>query len=450
MPLSRDPYPHLWFPFTCYQDVLDHPPIVIERGAGVWLQDLKGKRYLDAVGSWWTSILGHGNPEVIAAVKEQAGRLEHVMMAGFVTRPAIELSEMLISIAPKGLSRVFYSDDGSTAVEAALKMALQYWSLRGKRRTKFISLSGAYHGDTLGAASVGAIGNYHGLFHEVFGGHLAADGPYCYRCPVNKCKETCGAECMDSLATLIDRHADTIAACIFEPMVQGAAGMRVYPAKVLTRIFDLCRQSGVLTIADEVFTGFGRTGTMFACAHAGRTPDIMCAAKGLTGGFLPMAATLVREEIFSEFCGAPGSDRIFHHGHSFTGNPIAAAAACAALSIIKRENIPESVSGAMRHFEMRLREFTDLPIVGDVRVLGMIGALELVRDRRTKEKLPAEQRIAFHICRRSLSHGLIIRPLGDVIYFVPPLTITTDEIDTMFSIAHKAINEAMDAELPHT
>jgi adenosylmethionine-8-amino-7-oxononanoate aminotransferase len=450
MPSSRDPYPHLWFPFTWYQDVLEFPPLVIERGSGVWLEDSKGRRYLDAAGSWWTSLLGHGNPEIIAAVKEQAGRLEHVMMAGFVTRPAIELSELLISIAPGGLSRVFYSDDGSTAVEAALKMALQYWSLKGKRRAKFISLSGAYHGDTLGATSVGAISQYHGLFHEVFGGHLQADGPYCYRCPVNKCKDTCGAECMDSLATLIGRQSDAIAACIFEPMVQGAAGMRVYPAKVLTRIFELCRSSGILTIADEVFTGFGRTGTMFACAHAAQTPDIMCVAKGLTGGFLPMAATLVREEFFSEFCGTPGSDRIFHYGHSYTGNPIAAAAACAALSIIKRENIPESAAAAMRHFEKRLREFIDLPIVGDIRALGMIGALELVRDRRTKEKLPAEKRIAFNICRRALSHGLIIRPLGDVIYFVPSLTITADEIDTMFSMAHKAIHEVLDAEIANT
>jgi adenosylmethionine-8-amino-7-oxononanoate aminotransferase len=450
MPSSRDPYPHLWFPFTYYQDVLEYPPIVIERGAGVWLEDSKGKRYLDAVGSWWTNLLGHGNPEIIAAVKEQADKLEHVMMAGFISQPAIDLSEILVSLAPHGLTRVFYSDDGSTAVEAALKMALQYWSLKGRRRTKFISFSGAYHGDTMGATSVGAISHYHGLFHEVFGSHPQADGPYCYRCPVNKCKESCNAECMDSLATLIDRHADAIAACIFEPMVQGAAGMRVYPAKVLTRIFDLCRQSGVLTIADEVFTGFGRTGSMFACAHAGQTPDIMCVAKGLTGGFLPMAATMVREEVFSEFCGTPGSDRIFHYGHSFTGNPIAAAAACAALSIIKRENIPESAAGAMRHFEIRLREFIDLPIVGDIRALGMIGALELVRDRRTKEKLPAEERIAFNICRRALEHGLIIRPLGDVIYFVPPLIITVDEIDTMFGIAHKTINEVMDAEIAHT
>ncbi len=433
---------HLWFPFTCSRDLCNDPPRVIERGEGVYLFDAQGKRYLDAVGSWWVSTLGHNHPRITAAVKRQLDKLEHVLMAGFVSPPALELSHLLASMLPKGLNRIFYSDDGSTAVEVALKIALQYWAAKGEDRVSFVSLTGGYHGDTLGAMSVGNIPAYHALFHRTFKSQLYADAPYCYRCPCGKDKDTCAAECMASLERVLDERGETVAACIFEPMVQGAAGMRVYPAKVLKRLFAACRKCGVLTIADEVATGFGRTGTLFACEHASVVPHLMCLAKGLTGGYLPMAATVAGEDIYREFCGDFMAGKELAHGHSFTGNPLAAAAACETLSIMKEQNIPRSLAPKAAFFQARLERFREIDEIGDVRYIGMIGALELVADRATKAPFPREKRVAFRIAQKALKKGLLIRPLGDVLYFVPAYVITEEQIDEMMDAAEQAIKEA--------
>lgn len=311
MPYSND-FDRLWLPFTYDSDMRDYPPRVVERGSGLYVYDTAGRRIMDAVGSWWVSSFGHCHPRIAAAVREQAGRLDHVLMAGFVGEPTMRLTAHLADLLPAELTRIFYSDDGSTAVEVALKIALQYHALRGSKRSAFVGLGSGYHGDTLGAMSVSSIPEYHTLFHERFRKHPAVDSPYCYRCPSGKEPQTCNAECMDSLAKLLEARGETMAGCIFEPLLQGAAGMRVYPAKVLRRIFALCESHGVLTIADEVATGFGRTGRMFACDHIGQVPDIMCLAKGLTGGFAPMGITAVRERIYDEFRGTPGS------GGSFT------------------------------------------------------------------------------------------------------------------------------------
>ncbi len=438
---------HLWFPFTYAADLEAEPPLVIERGEGLYLYDTEGSAYLDAIGSWWVSLLGHNHPEISQAIRDQSRKLEHVIMAGFVTEPALEVADRLGEMLPPPLSRVFYSDDGSTAVEAALKMALQYWALKESPRSEFVAFSGAYHGDTLGAMSVGAIPKYHTLFHERFKKQHFTDAPDCYRCPVGCEKQTCRAECMDSLEEILKQRGERIAACIFEPMVQGAAGMRIYPAKVIARVFELCRRYGVLTIADEVAVGFGRTGTRFACEHAQCVPDMMCLAKGLTGGYLPLAATAVGEDLYQEFCGAYPSERIFCHGHSFTGNPLAAAAACAALQIIARDDLPRSVHGVMRYFQEQLKTFQRFEQIGDIRSIGMIGALEFVKDRSTKEPFPAADRFAHRIARRARKRGLILRPLGDVLYFFPALTITREQIDTMFAATSEAIEEAHD-ELP--
>lgn len=436
----------LWYPFTYFEDAAARPPAVIERGSGLYLYDTEGRRYLDAIGSWWVSILGHNHPEITAAVKAQLDKLEHVIMAGFITEPTRRLPELLGAILPERLSRVFYSDDGSTAVEAALKMALQYWALKGKNRTRFVAFSGAYHGDTLGAMSVGAMPAYHSLFHERFSRQLFTDPPYCYRCPAGREPHTCGAECMDSLEAIMEREGETVAACIVEPMVQGAAGMRIYPAKVLQRVFEIARRYGVLTIADEVAMGFGRTGTMFACEHAGVVPDIMCLAKGLTGGYLPLSATVVSEEVFEEFKGAFPSDRIFHHGHSFTGNPLAAAAACAAVNVLIRDSLPQSIHDTMRYFREQLGRFDRLDVAGDVRSIGMVGAVELVADRTRKTPLEPELRIPYRIARRAVEKGLLIRPLGDVLYFIPAYVITRDQIDWMYETAINAVREVLDEE----
>ena len=433
---------HLWLPFTCSKEAETSPPLLIERGDGLYVFDDKGGKYIDAIGSWWVSILGHNNPRISAAVKKQLDKIEHVMMAGCITQPVLELTELLSGLAPDNLTKIFYSDDGSTSVEIALKIAIQYWAQKKENRTDFISFTGGYHGDTLGAMSVGCIPSYHKLFHERFKKNFFADSPYCYRCPCEKDKTTCKAECMDSLENLLEEKANTVAACIFEPMVQGAVGMRVYPAKVLRRIFDLCKKHNVLTIADEVAMGFGRTGKLFACEHSGASPDIMCVAKGLTGGYLPLAATITTEDIYRQFCGDFSDGREFQHGHTFTGNPLAASAAVETLSIIIERNIPESLNDIMAYFHKRIHEiFSDIDIVGDIRSIGMIGALELVKNRATKEKLPPEKRITFKIARKALEYNLLIRPLGDILYFMPAYCITGEEIDKMFMATRRAIED---------
>jgi adenosylmethionine-8-amino-7-oxononanoate aminotransferase len=435
----------LWFPFTYYQDTLDYPPVVIERGAGIYITDISGRTYIDAIGSWWVSLFGHNHPHITEAVKEQADKLEHVLMAGFVSEPALRLADLLGDLLPKKLTRIFYSDNGSTAVEVALKMALQYHSLRDSKASEFVGLGGAYHGDTLGAVSVSDIPSFHGIFHRRFKKHHSAHSPYCYRCPVKKQAATCGAECMDSLAKLLRERHKKIAACIFEPMLQGAAVMRVYPAKVLKRIFSLCKKYGVLTIADEVATGFGRTGRLFACEHAGVVPDIMCLAKGLTAGYLPMAVTAAQEHVFEEFKGSYGSDRILFHGHSFTGNPLAASAACASMELVKKLDIPASLKPVIAHFQKGLKKFSRYDVVGDVRHIGMVGAIEFVRDRKSKAPFPHADRFTFTLARRALERGLLVRPLGEVLYFMPALTITAEQIDNMFALLHESIKDVLGA-----
>lgn len=446
MPFLPD-HNHLWMPFAAWQDTIDYPPLVIERGEGIYLYDREGNSYIDAIGSWWVSLFGHNHPSITAAVKKQLNGLEHVMMAGLIAEPTLRLSNLLSALLPPQLSRIFFSDNGSTAVEVALKIALQYHAQCGTNRTSFIALGGGYHGDTLGAMSVGDIPTYHALFHDRFKKGIFTNSPNCYRCPCGKEAASCSAECMDSLEMLLMEHHKTVAACIFEPMVQGAVGMRIYPPKVLERIFALCKQYAVLTIADEVAMGFGRTGKLFACEHAHATPDILCLAKGLTGGYLPLSATIVQEEIFSVFKGDAFANRTFQHGHTFTGNPLAAAAACATLTLIQENNIPASLATKTDYFTKQLQTFNKHAIVGDIRSIGLIGALELVADRTTKAALPAEKRIAFTICRKAMAQGLILRPLGDVLYFVPAYTITEQEIDRMFAITHEVIKDTVDEQI---
>ena len=444
--MDKNPdFSRLWMPFTYYRDTVDCPPVVIERGQGIYVYDKAGREIIDGVGSWWVSIFGHCHPYITSAIKNQLDKIEHILMAGFVSEPALRLSHLLGDLLPKELTRIFYSDDGSTAVEVALKIALQYHALRGGNACGFVGLGSGYHGDTLGAMSVSTIPSYHSLFHERFKKHLSADSPYCYRCPKDRDPLTCSAECMDSLEKILKEHRGNIAACIFEPMVQGAAGMRVYPAKVLKRIFALCEHYKILTIADEVAVGFGRAGKLFACEYAGNVPDILCLAKGLTGGYLPMGVTAVKEHVFEEFKGVPGSGRILCHGHSFTGNPLAAAAACASMELIRELDIPASLDTSISRFRNGLERFREQEVVGDVRSIGLIGAMEFVKDKTTKAPFPATERFALAIARKALEHGLLVRPLGDVLYFIPAFIITGEQIDTMFSILHRSIKDILNA-----
>ena len=442
---SSNAFDHVWMPFTWYQDMIDRPPLIISRGSGIHVFDNTGRHYIDAVGSWWVSSFGHNHPAISSAIKKQLDSIEHILMAGFISEPALRLSHLVSGLLPRPLNRIFYSDDGSTAVEVALKIALQYHALRKNKACEFVALGGSYHGDTLGAMSVSNIPSHHTLFHERFCRQHSVSSPYCYRCPAGKYAETCDAECMAPLERLLAESRGHIAACIFEPMVQGAAGMRVYPAKTLKRIFSLCKQYEVLTIADEVATGFGRTGKMFACEHTDEVPDIICLAKGLTGGYVPMGVTAVKEHIFEEFKGGFGSDRILYHGHSFTGNPLAAAAGCATMELLRDHAIPLSLGPLIERFKTELEQFRSYDVAGDVRSIGLIGAIELVSDRRTKEPFQPSRRFAHSVARRALGHGLLVRPLGEVIYFIPAFIITEDQMSDMFSRLHLALKEELNA-----
>ncbi len=443
MKLPSDIYKNVWFPFTCSEDIISYPPRVIEKGEGMYVFDSDNKKYLDAIGSWWVSILGHRHPRINAALKKQLDNLEHVMMAGFISPAALTLSQELVSILPNGLDRIFFSDDGSTAVETALKMALQYWKNKGEKKSRFIAFKGGYHGDTLGAMSVGNIPAYHGLFHDSFKSNLSADSPYCYRCPKGMSSKTCNAECMESLEKILEDQGENVAACIFEPIVQGAGGMRIYPSKVLSRLFSACSKYGVLTIADEVAVGFGRTGKMFACEHASLTPDILCMAKGLTSGYVPMAATAAKEKVYTQFCGDFMDGKELSHGHSFTGNPLAAAIACETIAVLKEQNIPRSLESKTTFFTNYLKMFDSLDCVGDIRSVGMIGAIELVEDRKTKKPFDPKLRIPFRIAQKALDKGVIIRPLGNVLYFVPAYIISDEQISFMVDVTKESIVETL-------
>ncbi|KMQ51013.1 Adenosylmethionine-8-amino-7-oxononanoate aminotransferase [Chitinispirillum alkaliphilum] len=440
---------HLWMPFTSHKDFVENPPVIIEKGKGVYLYDENGDKYIDGIGSWWVSIFGHNHPEITSAVRNQLDKIEHVLMAGCVSTATLELVEVLGGLLPPGLKKIFFSDDGSTSVEVAMKIALQYHQINGsKSRTKFVSLDGGYHGDTLGAASVGSIPRYHGIFHSTFKKQYYADSPYCYRCPAGKEKNTCNAECMDSLEAILKSHGEEIAACIFEPMVQGAVGMRMYPPKVLKKIFQLCNRYEILTIADEVAMGLGRTGKMFACDHAGVVPDMMCLAKGLTAGYMPLAVTAVKEKIHAAFCGDHLSNKTFEHGHTFTGNPLAAATACATLNLLVKSQIPDSITTVMEYFRNRMEVlFKDLECVGDVRCLGMAGALDIVKNKTTKEPYTPQERFSYRVCNKAREKGLLIRPLANCIYFMPAFIITKEEIDIMLSATLDSIIEVMNEQV---
>lgn len=423
--------------------MLEHPPVTIARGQGVYVYSATGKEYLDAIGSWWVSLLGHNNPAIMNAIRDQLDKIDHILMAGFVSDTTVTLARLLSNVLPPDLPKFFFSDNGSTAVEVALKIAMQYHALRGTQKMRFVSLEAGYHGDTLGAMSVGAIPMYHNLFQVNPHDRLIAHSPYCYRCPVGKDVASCKAECMDSLEMIFKRHHDSIAACIYEPMVQGAAGMRVYPPKVLSRIVGLCKQYHVLAIADEVAMGFCRTGKFWASQHISEMPDMLCCAKGLTGGVVPMALTAVSQGIYEEFKGTFPDDRIFQHGHSFTGNPIASAAAVATLTILTEEHYPTCKDVLCAYFAQALQKCADLACVGDIRCVGMVGALELVADRITLQPFPRQDRIPMRIMYKAHELGVLIRPIGNVLYFIPALTITPAHIDIMIALTMEAISSVV-------
>ncbi len=418
----------LWHPYT--QMLNEPPPLEVVRGAGVYLHTADGRRVLDGVSSWWVNIHGHAHPTLNAALARQAGELEHVIFAGCTHPPAVELAERLVALLPAGLTRVFYSDNGSTAVEVALKLAWQYWQNRGEaERRTFVALDHAYHGDTVGAMSVSAASSFTAPFEPLLFPVVRVDDPYCYRCPVGLDRTRCRIDCLAGLEARLAELGPRVAGVLVEPMLQGVGGMIVWPQEFLAGVRSLCDRYGTLMIADEVLTGFGRTGRMFACEHAGVAPDIICLSKGLTAGYLPLAATAASEAIYEAFL---SEDRrlAFFHGHSYTANPLACAVGVASLDLFRDEGVLERIGRLEAQLRSGLEPLRSLPHVGDVRVIGGVGAVELVVAGGPGEN-DADggyfDRIGPRLADAFLRQGLLLRPLGNVLYFMPPYVISDAE-----------------------
>jgi adenosylmethionine-8-amino-7-oxononanoate aminotransferase len=478
--LERADKTYIWHPFTQMKDWEQEVPIVIIEGEGCFIKDIYGKWYLDGISSVWVNLLGHRRKEIDDAVKEQIDRMSHSTLLGLSNVPAIKLAERLIKIMkgsnPGGrktpcklphnnhstpplkkggiggfesggsinssLSKVFYSDNGSTSVEVALKMAFQYWKHKGvDGKHSFLSLNNAYHGDTLGAVSVGGVDIFHKTFKPLLFKTFKAPSPYCYRCELGLEYPDCGFSCIDKMEKILKEHNNEVAALIMEPLIQAAGGMIVSPPGYLKSVRDLCRKYNVLMIADEVATGFGRTGKMFACEHEDISPDIMCLSKGITGGYMPLAVTLATEEIYNAFLGEFKELKTFFHGHSFTGNPVACAAALACLDVFEKEDILKRLQPKIEILQEGLNEISDLVHVGNVRNTGLMAGVELVVNKDTKESYAWEEKMGWKVAYKARDNGVFVRPLGNVIVIMPPLVISLENLKQMLNVIREAIDE---------
>lgn len=436
---------HIWHPCSQMKDYETLPPMVIDHAKGPWLYDIHGKKYLDIVSSWWANLLGHCNPEINEAIKEQLDSLEHVIFANFSHRPAIELAERLADITPDRINKFHFNDNGSSSVEAALKMCFQFYHQTGKpEKQRFMCLTEGYHGETIGALSVGSMDLFAKMYQPMMMDNIHVQAPDCYRCPYGKDREHCACECFEHAEKAFAEHAHETAAVIVEPLLQGSAGMRIYPPLYLKKLRALCDKYDVKLIADEIATGFGRTGTMFACEQAGISPDVMTISKGLTGGYLPMSVTCVSDEIYDAFYADYGEGKAFPHSHTYAGNPIGCAAALAVQKIMKEQHILETAAENAKWLTAELdKAFAHHPNVGEIRHIGLIHAIELVKDPETKEPLDAKKRTGYAIYKKALERGLVLRPLGDILYFNPPLNITREELSTAIELAHESITDIL-------
>jgi len=434
----------LWHPCT---QMAEHPhalPLVpIRRGRGAWLEGADGRRYLDAVSSWWTNIFGHAEPRIAAAIAQQAGTLEHVIFAGFSHEPGLRLAEELLRVAPPGLARVFYADNGSAAVEIALKMSFHSFVNRGDaRRTRFIALGNGYHGETLGALSMGDLPLYRRVYAPLLLEPIFAPSPDAYEAEPGESAEQCALRRAEDLAAILERHAGEVCALILEPLVQCAGGMRMHHPAYVRRARELCDAHGVHLIADEIAVGFGRTGTLFACEQAGITPDFLCLSKGLTGGFLPMSAVLTTADVYAAFLDE-SRERAFLHSHSYTGNPLGCAAALASLGIFAAEPVLERNRATAATMAEMASRFVDHPNVAQVRQTGMILAIELVADKATRTPFPAADKRGLRAYRAGLEHGAVLRPLGEVLYWMPPYCVNWEDLHHLALATEAAIAAAV-------
>ena len=442
---------YVWHPFTQMQEWEAETPIIITEGQDCFIKDIYGRWYIDGVSSLWVNIFGHRKREIDDAIRDQLGKVAHSTMLGLSNAPAIELAEKLVNVVNQSFGqaegpapiKVFYSDNGSTAVEVALKMAFQYWKHRGfTGKNSFLSLNNAYHGDTLGAVSVGGVDIFHNAFGPLLFKTFKSPSPYCYRCELGGDCTTCGLACAKKMEDTLSHHHDEIAAVIIEPLVQAAGGMIIAPQGYLREIRRLCSKYHVLLIADEVATGFGRTGKMFACEHEAVVPDIMCLSKGITGGYMPLAVTLATEEIYTAFLGEFRELKTFFHGHSYTGNPLACAAALACLDIFKKEETLKNLQPKTAVLQERLKDISGLAHVGDVRNKGLMAGIEMVKNKETREPYAWEDKTGWKVAHYARNNGVIIRPLGNVIVIMPPLSISNENLARMLVVIRDGIISA--------
>lgn len=436
---------YIWHPFTQMKDWESETPVIIESGNGVYLTDTNKKQYIDGTSSIWLNIHGHRKQYIDNAIIKQLKKVAHSTLLGLSNIPSIVLAEKLITLTRNSgllLDKVFYSDNGSTAVEVGIKMAFHYWQLKGgkyKKKTRFLTLENAYHGDTIGSVSLGGIDMFHKIYKPLLFQNFNAPSPYCYRCPLDMTYPACQLECAGIIEETLKAHHKDIAAIVIEPIIQAAAGMIVSPPGYLKKIRGLCTKYNVLLIADEVATGFGRTGLMFACEHEAVSPDIMAIAKGITGGYMPLAATLVRQEIYNAFLGEYREFKTFFHGHSYTGNPLGCAAAIASLEIFENEDVLDSIQPKTELFKKLLSPMKDHPHIGEIRQMGLIAGIELVKEKVRKTQYPLEQKVGIRTCLEARNMGLLLRPIGNVIVLMPPLSINNSTIKKMVSIVSQAI-----------
>jgi adenosylmethionine---8-amino-7-oxononanoate aminotransferase len=436
---------YVWHPFTQMRDYMNMEPLIIEKGEGCYLVDMAGNKYIDGVSSLWVLVHGHGKKELIDAIEKQSKILCHSSLLGLANVPSVLLAKKLVGIAPRGFSRVFYSDNGSTSVEIALKMAYQYWQQKGeKRKKRFISFTNAYHGDTIGSVSVGGID----LFHQVYGPLLfktyKAPSPYCYRCPLKLDPEVCGLACVEAFEKVVKTRKDEVCAVIIEPLVQGAAGMIVQPPGWLNAVWNIAKEHNLLFITDEVATGFGRTGNMFACDEEKISPDFLCVAKGITGGYLPLAATLTTEEVFGGFLGYFDEFKTFFHGHTYTGNPLACAVAVESIDLFRKEKLLQRLQQKIAILKKGLERLKELSHVGEVRQKGFMVGIELVKSPKTKRPYLPGEKIGQRVIWEARKRGVVIRPLGDVIVLMPPLVIDKSTLAKLVDVTYESIKAVTD------
>ena len=440
MKLKND---YIWHPCTQMKDHEDFPLVMADRAEGVYIYDEEGKAYMDIISSWWCTLLGHNHPRINQAVKRQLDKMEHVMFAGFTHRPAEELCRRLTGLLPKGLEKFFFVDNGSAAVECAMKMSFQYHMQTGApKKQRFMTIDNGYHGETLGALAMGGMDDYSAVYRPLLFSSIHVDGPDCYRCPYGKDRASCGAECIEASEKALEQYGEETTAFLIEPMFQGAAGMRIYSPIYLKKLRQLCDQHQVHLIADEIAAGYGRTGTFFACEHAGISPDFICLSKGLTGGYLPMAMVVTTPDIYQAFYADFSEKKAFVHSTTYSGNPLACAAAVEVLNLLEEEDtLANTEAGYLK--QQLAGALAGHPHVGEIRTIGLINAIELVENRETKKAFDPDLRIGYQVYKEAMKRGLLLRPMGDVPYFNPPLNIRRAEIDRAVSICRESIEAVL-------